>query len=68
MKQVLIEKYGIPWEVARCADVALVGGRARDLRAGAHAGRRGHVDQHLHGRARRDGSGGLVGPIPHLTA
>src|SRR5215470_972414 len=30
MKQVLIEKYGTPWEVARCADVADVGAPAAD--------------------------------------
>jgi NADPH:quinone reductase-like Zn-dependent oxidoreductase len=30
MKQVLIEKYGIPWEVARCADVSDVGAPAAD--------------------------------------
>ena len=30
MKQVLIEKYGTPWEVARCADVADVGEPAAD--------------------------------------
>jgi len=30
MKQVLIEKYGTPWEVARCADVADVGAPTAD--------------------------------------
>jgi len=30
MKQVLIEKYGTPWEVARCADVPDVGAPAAD--------------------------------------
>jgi len=30
MKQVLIEKYGVPWEVARCAEVADVGTPAAD--------------------------------------
>ncbi len=30
MKQVLIETYGTPWEVARCADVADVGAPAAD--------------------------------------
>lgn len=30
MKQVLIEKYGTPWEVARCAEVADVGAPAAD--------------------------------------
>jgi len=30
MKQVLIEKYGIPWEVARCADVADLGAPTAD--------------------------------------
>lgn len=30
MKQVLIEKYGTPWEVARCAEVADVGDPAAD--------------------------------------
>ena len=30
MKQVLIEKYGTPWEVARCADVADIGAPAAD--------------------------------------
>src|SRR5258706_433067 len=30
MKQVLIEKYGPPWEVARCAEVADVGAPAAD--------------------------------------
>ncbi len=30
MKQVLIERYGTPWEVARCADVADVGAPAAD--------------------------------------
>src|SRR5437588_458386 len=30
MKQVLIEKYGTPWEVARCVDVADVGAPAAD--------------------------------------
>ncbi len=30
MKQVLIEKYGTPWQVARCADVADVGEPAAD--------------------------------------
>ena len=39
MKQVLIEKYGTPWEVARCAEVPDVGAPAADdvvlKRAGA---------------------------------
>ncbi|HTR86250.1 MAG TPA: zinc-dependent alcohol dehydrogenase family protein [Reyranella sp.] len=30
MKQVLIEKYGVPWEVARCAEVADIGAPAAD--------------------------------------
>src|SRR5260370_8556734 len=30
MKQVLIESYGTPWEVARCADVPDVGAPAAD--------------------------------------
>ncbi len=30
MKQVLIEQYGVPWEVARCAEVADVGAPAAD--------------------------------------
>src|ERR1051326_80520 len=30
MKQVLIEKYGTPWEVARCADVADLGAPTAD--------------------------------------
>src|SRR5256885_4467618 len=30
MKQVLVEKYGTPWEVAHCADVPDVGGPAAD--------------------------------------
>ena len=30
MKQVLIEKYGTPWEVARCAEVADVGAPGPD--------------------------------------
>ena len=30
MKQVLIDRYGTPWEVARCADVADVGEPAAD--------------------------------------
>ena len=41
MKQVLIESYGTPWEVARCAEVADVGAKRRkgllgrqELRAG----------------------------------
>ena len=30
MKQVLIESYGTPWEVARCAEVPDVGAPAAD--------------------------------------
>ena len=30
MKQVLLESYGTPWDVARCADVADIGAPAAD--------------------------------------